>query len=84
MSEKNEQAKKSIMFFYNCATVVELNENFYAIKESQKLMKKTKSYGMLEIFRSTSSTKTDRRGTLVGCVVAFAMAFSGIAGKFIY
>ncbi|KAI1725585.1 sugar transporter domain-containing protein [Ditylenchus destructor] len=67
-------ARKSIQFFHNCSSTEQIEESLKEIKTNMKL--NAKSVSMLKIWKEKGP---NRRGTAVGCVVAFAMAFSGIA-----
>lgn len=71
-------AKKSIEFSFNCSTKKEIEDYLNGIRES--IQTSRKSYGILSVWRCAN--KMDKRGTMIGCVLAFAMAFSGIAGCF--
>lgn len=71
-------AKKSIEFLFNCTTKKEIEDHLNGIRES--IQTNQKSYGILSVW--SCANKMDKRGTMIGCVLAFAMAFSGIAGCF--
>ncbi|KAI1732078.1 sugar transporter domain-containing protein [Ditylenchus destructor] len=74
MRGQDMSARKSIQFFHNCSSTEQIEESLKEIKTNMKL--NAKSVSMFKIWKEKGP---NRRGTAVGCVVAFAMAFSGIA-----
>ncbi|KAH7732120.1 Protein C35A11.4 [Aphelenchoides avenae] len=67
-----EAARKSLIFYYSCS---EDEAEYHLAEIKDNIARSTSSVGMLEVWKNP----TYRRGTIVGCMVAFAMAFSGIA-----
>lgn len=69
-----DSAHRSIMFFYDC-TDFEADTHLLELKDSMR--NNVKPMGMLEVLRHSET----RQPTIVGSMTAFAMTFSGVAGK---
>ncbi|KAK0408529.1 hypothetical protein QR680_004008 [Steinernema hermaphroditum] len=67
-----EEARDSILFFHNCS---EDEAELVLLEIKASVEENSKSMGMFGIFKD----KHALRGTIVGSMVAFAMAFSGVA-----
>ncbi|VDN40985.1 unnamed protein product, partial [Gongylonema pulchrum] len=73
MSCNNDsEARKSIKFFWNCPDD-EIDSLLLEIKANMK--QSAASMSLLDVWKN----RTTRRGAIVGIVVCFAMAFTGIA-----
>lgn len=79
MLNRDNAAEQSVQFFYNCSTKEELIASIDEIRENVKLS--AKAVSMFDIWKSSGY---DRKGTKVGCIVAMATVFNGMAGKYFY
>lgn len=62
------------MFFYDC-TDYEADSHLHELKNNMR--NNVTPMGMVEVLKNSET----RRPTLVGATTAFAMTFSGVAGK---
>lgn len=73
MRGEDSGARKSIQFFWNCSA----EETEPILAEIKANMKQAaESMSLIGVWKDPAT----RNGTIVGMVVCFAMAFSGIAG----
>lgn len=70
---KEGEARISIKKYHNCASG-EIDKTLFEIKSMQQ------TSGQRMSLLGALKDEESRRGTLVGCTVAFGMAFCGIAG----
>ena len=75
--DDQENAKKSIIFYYGKFTSVNsLNEILLKLNQQQSKTQQNKA-NFLAIFKS----RENLRGCLVGCIVATTVGFSGVTSK---
>lgn len=69
-----QRAHSSILFFYGCNDY-EADNYLHELKNNMR--QNVRPLGMFEVLRHNDT----RRPTIVGAMTAFAMTFSGVAGK---
>jgi len=74
---KNQEvdARISIQNYYNCTDINQIDKIIIEMRDNLTI--NSKSMSIINLWSDINA----RRATLVGCTVAFGMAFSGIAGK---